>query len=229
MTYAYLRVSKTDQSEHRQIDNLLAHYPNLKKVNVFCDKITGTTTFDNRVNYVKLKKKLKHGDEIVIHELDRFGRTKEEIKKELQWLHDNGIVLRVMNIPTTLDIYPSGQEWIGDMVNNILLEVYSTFAEQERENISRRTKEGLAAARARGRYGGRPKKNKEDIEIALKMYREGFFTSQIEKATNMSRSSFYHYLAVYVRKLLSSGKSIEEVILITGCTEEFVLSKIKNQ
>ena len=84
------------------------------------------------------------GDEILVEELDRFGRNKAEIKAELEWFKEHGVIVRVFDVPTTLIDF-HGQEWIGEMVNNILIEVMGAMAEQERKKIRKRQAEGIAA------------------------------------------------------------------------------------
>lgn len=84
------------------------------------------------------------GDEILVEELDRFGRNKAEIKAELEWFKEHGIIVRVFDVPTTLMDF-HGQDWIGEMVNNILIEVMGAMAEQERKKIRKRQAEGIAA------------------------------------------------------------------------------------
>ena len=92
-----------------------------------------------------MKESLEPGDEVVVHSLDRLGRNKEMIKEELAWFKEHGIVVRILDVPTTLIEYPPGQEWVMEMVNNILIEVLGAFAEQERENIRKRQREGIDA------------------------------------------------------------------------------------
>ena len=92
-----------------------------------------------------MKSTVVRGDEIIVKELDRLGRNKELIKEELKWFRDHGVIVRVLDLPTTLMDFPIGQEWVFDMVNNILIEVLSAMAEQERDKINRRIKEGISA------------------------------------------------------------------------------------
>ena len=79
-----------------------------------------------------------------------------DIKNELQYFKDNGIRLKVIDLPTTMMELPEGQEWVFEMVNNILIEVLGTIAEQERTTIRQRQAEGIAAAKAKGKKLGRP-------------------------------------------------------------------------
>ena len=157
MKYAYIRVSTKDQHLDRQIEAIKEYRPD----EVFADKMSGKD-FD-RPEYHRLKSVIQRGDEIIVKELDRLGRNKEAVKEELKWFKDHGIIVRVLEIPTTMIEFP-GQEWITEMVNNILVEVIAAFAEQERKKIRQRQKEGIACARERGVKFGRPEK---DVECVL--------------------------------------------------------------
>lgn len=117
----------------------------------------------DRPEYHRLKSIIRRGDEIIVKELDRLGRNKDAVKEELKWFKDNGVIVRVLDIPTTMIELP-GQEWIAEMVNNILIEVIAAVAEQERKKIRQRQKEGIACARERGVKFGRPEK---DVECVL--------------------------------------------------------------
>ena len=142
MIYAYIRVSTKDQNLQRQINAVKEYRPELLDKNIYSDKQSGKN-FD-RAEYSKLKAVLREGDELIVKELDRLGRNKDEIKKELSWFKERKIIVRILNVPTTLIDY-QGQEWIFDMVNNILIEVMGAIAEEEREKILVRQKEGIAA------------------------------------------------------------------------------------
>ena len=156
MRYAYIRVSTKEQHLDRQIEAIKEYWPD----EVFADKLSGKN-FD-RPEYHRLKSLIR-GDEIIVKELDRLGRNKDAVKEELKWFKDNGVIVRVLDIPTTMIELP-GQEWIAEMVNNILIEVIAAVAEQERKKIRQRQKEGIACARERGVKFGRPEK---DVECVL--------------------------------------------------------------
>lgn len=138
--YFYGRVSSKDQNLDRQLESA-KNYKDIDRV--FVDKQTGKNF--NRKEYQEMKSILVRGDEVIIHALDRLGRNKDGIKEELAWFKDHGIIVRILNVPTTLIEYPAGQEWVMDMVNNILVEVLGAMAEQERENIEKRQREGIDA------------------------------------------------------------------------------------
>lgn len=141
MIYFYARVSTKEQNLARQLESAKSYKEGIDKI--FCDKVSGKSF--KRPEYEKLKSTVVRGDEVIVKELDRLGRNKELMKEELKWFREQGVIVRVLDLPTTLMEFPIGQEWVFDMVNNILIEVLSTMAEQEKDKINRRIKEGIAA------------------------------------------------------------------------------------
>ena len=141
MIYFYARVSTKEQNLARQLESAKNYKASIDEI--FCDKVSGKSF--KRPEYERLKNTVVKGDEIIVKELDRLGRNKELIKEELKWFREQGVMVRVLDLPTTLMEFPTGQEWVFDMVNNILIEVLSAMAEQERDKINRRIKEGIEA------------------------------------------------------------------------------------
>ena len=139
MIYFYARVSTKDQNLARQLETAKT-YKNIDRV--FCDKQTGKN-FD-RPEYQKLKAIVQPGDEVIVQEMDRLGRNKEATKNEIKWFKEQGVILRILDLPTTLIDF-NGQEWIAEMINNMLIEVLTTLAEQEYKKIEKRRKDGVAA------------------------------------------------------------------------------------
>lgn len=139
--YFSARVSSKDQNLARQIAE--AEKFGIPAKNVFCDKITGRKK--DRPEYDRMKSLLVKGDEVYFKELDRVGRDKALIKEELEWFKERGVLVRVMDVPTTLIEFPAGQEWVMEMVNNILIEVLGTIAEQEWKKTKQRQREGIDA------------------------------------------------------------------------------------
>lgn len=140
----YIRVSTNGQNLARQKAALMDYLP--EDMIVF-DKKSGKDF--EREGYSSLKNgigKLVEGDELYITSLDRLGRNKEETLKELQYYKNNGIRIKILDIPTTMvDIGETeSQTWIIEMINNILIEVLTSLAEQERVNIKDRQAQGLA-------------------------------------------------------------------------------------
>ena len=141
MRYFLARVSSKEQSLARQLKIARDRF-DIPDENVFCDKMTGSS-FD-RPQYKRLKETVKAGDEVIVKEFDRFGRDKDEMKRELQWFKEKGVIVRILDIPTTLIDFQD-QTWVLEMVNNILIEVLGAVAEQERKKTKQRQAEGIAA------------------------------------------------------------------------------------
>lgn len=140
--YFYARVSTKKQNLDRQLKAAREHY-DIPDDCIFKDKQSGKNM--DRDDYQRMKSILEPGDEVIVLSLDRLGRKKEELKAELAWFKEHGVIVRILNIPTTLMEIPEGQEWLMDMVNNIIIEVLGAVAEQEREMMLERQAEGIDA------------------------------------------------------------------------------------
>ena len=199
MIYFYARVSSKDQNLARQLETAKA-YKNIDEV--FCDKQSGKNF--ERKEYQKLKGIVVTGDEVIIKELDRLGRNKEGIKEEIKWFKEQGVILRILDVPTTLIDF-KGQDWIGDMVNNILIEVMGAMAQQEREKTEKRREEGIAAmpivngkrvSTKTGNEYGRPTiKLNDGFEKFLKKQKDGELTvAECCEQLGISRATWYNRL-----------------------------------
>ena len=189
-TYYYSRVSSKEQNPDRQIAAFKALGATDR--DIITDKESGKDL--ERPGYQALKNViLRRGDTLVIKSLDRLSRNKSDIKNELQYFKDNGIRLKVMDLPTTMMDLPREQEWVFEMVNNILIEVLGTIAEQERATIKTRQAEGIAAAKAKGRKLGRPSISYPDNwNEAYASWKAGEITAKAAmEQTGIKRTSFY--------------------------------------
>ena len=189
-TYYYARVSSKEQNLDRQ----LAAFKALGATDrdIITDKESGKNL--ERTGYQALKNAmLRRGDTLVVKSLDRLSRNKTDIKNELQFFKDNGIRLKVIDLPTTMTDLPKGQEWVFDMVNNILIEVLGTIAEQERETIRKRQAEGIEAAKGRGQKLGRPALQFPDNwDSVYTSWKSGAITAKTAmEQTGTKRTSFY--------------------------------------
>ena len=151
--YAYARVSSKEQNLDRQV--MALHKYGIEDRNIIQEKASGKDF--NRPNYAVLRNALlREGDSLIITSLDRLSRNKADIKAELEYYRLHKIRVKMLDLPTTLVDLPDGQNWVFDMVNNVLLEVLASLAEQERRTIRQRQSEGIAAAKAQGKRFGRP-------------------------------------------------------------------------
>ena len=139
--YFSARVSSKDQNLARQIAEAKKY--GVPEENIFCDKITGRKK--DRPEYDRMKSLLQKGDEVYFKELDRIGRAKHLIKEELEWFKEKGVIVRIFDVPTTLMEVPKGQEWVFEMIHNVLIEVLASIAEQEWAKTKQRREEGIAA------------------------------------------------------------------------------------
>ena len=145
--FGYARVSTKEQNLDRQYIALAEQ--GIEERNIIVEKESGKDL--DRKGYQLLKSGLlRRGDTLIIKSLDRLSRNKADIKKELEYFKNEGIRLKVLDLPTTMMELPEGQEWVFEMVNNILIEVLGTIAEQERASIKQRQAEGIAAAKVKG-------------------------------------------------------------------------------
>lgn len=199
--FGYARVSSKEQNLDRQIMALKNYVP---EANILVDKASGKNL--ERESYQALKGPLglRTGDVLYITSLDRLSRNKSDIKQELQWFQKKGVRLKILDLPTSLIEIPKGQAWILEMIQNILIEVLASIAEQERLMIRKRQREGLDAAKAKGKHLGRPKlqipDNFDEVYISWK---SGEFTAKAaQKALGLSSTSFY--------KLVKQKESVQK-------------------
>ena len=194
-TFYYARVSSREQNLDRQIEAFKKLGADEREI--ICDKESGKNL--NRAGYQALKNAmLRSGDTLIVKSLDRLSRNKNDIKNELQYFKDNNIRLKVIDLPTTMMSLPEGQEWVFDMVNNILIEVLGTIAEQERQTIRKRQQEGIEAAKAKGKHLGRPKAIKPDnYDDIISCWRSGEITARQAMAMlGVSKSVFYRWVSL---------------------------------
>ena len=173
--YGYARVSTKEQHLDRQLKALLDF--GIEERDIVTDKSSGMSM--DREGYQMLKTRLlRDGDTLVIKSLDRLSRNKGYIKAELEYFKQRHIRVMVLDLPTTLVELPEGQEWVFEMINNILIEVLASIAEQERLTTRQRQEEGIAVAKEQGKHLGRPKAEfPSDWEETYKSWKQGELTA----------------------------------------------------
>ena len=192
-TYYYARVSTTGQNLDRQLEAFKSLGANER--DIITDKESGKDL--DRTGYQALKNTiLRPGDTRVIKSLDRLSRNKLDIRNELQYFKDNSIKVKIIDLPTTMMELPEEQSWVFDMVNSILIEVLGTIAEQERLTIRKRQAEGIAIAKAKGKYLGRPKLKRPPNwnEVVLRWQLGELKSVDAMKELGLPKSSFYKLL-----------------------------------
>ena len=153
-SFAYARVSSRDQNLARQLESLKQYVPDDR--DIFVDKQSGKNT--DRPGLQLLLHLLRSGDTLYLHSLDRLGRNKEDIKNILRELKEKKVIVRILDLPTSM--VTTDDEVTGatmEMVNNLLIEVLGYVAEMERRNIRKRQEEGIEIAKEKGIKFGRKK------------------------------------------------------------------------
>src|SRR5690625_173379 len=190
MLIGYARVSSTTQNVTRQIKEL-------KEVGcetIFQEKQSGKN-FRDRPVYRQMRKKLRFGDVLVVHDLSRFGRNKQEIKDEWESLIKDDIDIVVLNMPILDTRQYKELEGIGQLVSEIVLSLLSWMVDEERERIRSAQREGIEIAKKQGKYLGRKPtyhakatgKNKLIYETIVEGLRNNTSIMDIHRKTGVSR------------------------------------------
>ena len=186
--FGYVRVSSKDQNEDRQI--IAMEEFGVPPKNMVCEKLSGKDF--NRPGYRKLIRKMRAGDILVIKSIDRLGRNYEEILQQWRILtKEKGVDIVVLDMPL-LDTR-RGKDLMGTFLSDIVLQVLSFVAENERTNIKQRQAEGIAAAKAQGiKFGRPPLPLPDNFYEVHKAWRSKKITlKQAAEACNMPVGTFY--------------------------------------
>lgn len=186
----YIRVSTKEQKLDRQREEMIKL--GIPEKYIYEDKESGQD-FD-RVGYLYMKKALEPGDTIVIKELDRIGRNQQELKNEWEYFRNNDINVRVLNMPAlNIDYNDESLKPILKMVNNIIFEIMSWKAEDERKTIRARQAEGIAIAKKNNVKFGRPKVEVTDVFMSeYKKWKNGEQTAaDTMRHSNIKKTTFY--------------------------------------
>ena len=211
--YGYIRVSSTDQNEARQLDAM--YEVGVPEKNIYSDKQYGKDF--ERPQFKKLVKKLQPGDLLYILSIDRLGRNYEEIQKQWRFLtKETGVDICVIDMPL-LDT-GNGKDLMGTFIADLVLQILSFVAQNERENNKKRQAEGIAAAKARGVPFGRSTAAAPDdfAKIVKAWEKKQLSIAEVLEQCNMSDYTFYRHLREH--RLLNTAKKANdchEVYLVT--------------
>lgn len=194
MVYGYVRVSAKDQNEDRQI--IAMREVGVSEKNIYMDKQSGKDF--KRKQYKRLVRKMKKDDLFNKKSIDRLGRNYEEIIKQWRYLtKEKRIDIIVLDMPL-LDTR-RGKDLMGTFLSDIVLQVLSFVAENERSNIRQRQAEGIAAAKARGvKFGRPPKPLPENFHTIYQRWRNGKITgTKAAEECNMPITTFRYKADIY--------------------------------
>ena len=180
MKFGYARCSTLDQNLDWQIDALMKEGCD----RIFQEKFTGTRKV--RPELLRMLDMLREGDTVIICELTRLSRSVKDLFDLVEQVEKAGANIKSLKEPWLDTTTPQGR---------LLFSIFSGVSQFERELIRERTMEGLASARARGRMGGRPGKDKKIVEQALTLYdSKAYSVDEISKTTGISRATLYKYV-----------------------------------
>lgn len=181
MIYGYARVSTVDQNLDRQKDALITY--GIDKM--YCEKISGTKK--SRPELDTMLSDLEEGDTIVIESLSRLGRSVKNLAELMELFNAKNV--RLISLKETIDTTSS--------TGKLLFAILSSLAQFERDVLVERTNEGLKAARARGRVGGRPKTDETVVKKAVALYNtKQYSIKEITDLTGVSKSTLYRSIKV---------------------------------
>ena len=198
--YGYIRVSTREQNEDRQL--IALREIGVPEKNIYLDKQSGKDF--NRPQYKKLLRKLKKDDLLYIKSIDRLGRNYEEILEQWRLLtKEKGVDIIVLDMPL-LDTR-RGKDLMGTFLSDIVLQVLSFVAENERTNIRQRQAEGIAAAKAKGvKFGRPPKPLPDNFHNTYQRWKQGEITATAAaKECGMPLASFRYRAEIYENTTIS--------------------------
>ncbi|MEH7480247.1 recombinase family protein [Neobacillus drentensis] len=201
--YGYIRVSTKEQNLDRQLSALLPYLSLDKNGNsyLYQDKASGKDM--EREGFQEMLRSIREGDTLYIKSIDRLGRNKQQIKEYLEYFKKEGIRVKIIDLPTTMQDVSEGQEWVIDMINNIIIEVYSSIAQQERETLLQRQSEGILEAKKKGKHLGRPvlELPKEWTKL-YKQWKDGKIKAvEFMDLVDMKKATFYKKVKEYEESL----------------------------
>ncbi|MCU7713080.1 recombinase family protein [Priestia megaterium] len=196
--FGYIRVSSRDQNEGRQLQ--LMQEVGISPRDIFIDKQSGKNF--NREQYQLLKRMIRKGDILYIHSLDRFGRNKEEILQEwnaiTKEIEADIVVLDMPLLDTT-----QYKDSLGTFIADLVLQILSWMAQEERDRIRKRQREGIDVALTKGISFGRPKAqvSEEFIEAYNRWKQKEITAVQAMKEANVKKTTFYKLVKQYENKI----------------------------
>ena len=219
VTLGYVRVSTEEQCLDRQISAIKKFRPEIRDCNIFHDEETGKTFTRDGLLAMKaiiLNLKQNFGDDIIIEvifkEVDRIGRVHDGILDEIKWLKEQGIVIRILEVPTTLIDVDENNKWILEILNGFIIDFLACQAQKENEKREQRQREAYAELKRKGVKMGRP-----EIKIDKFMFKavagqavQGVIShSEAMRRLNIKRNTYYKHLSLmfpdYEKKQMIGG------------------------
>ena len=210
--YGYMRVSSKDQNEDRQLIALEAL--SIPRNQIYMDKQSGKDF--ERPAYKRLLRRLRPGDRLYVKSIDRMGRNYRDIMDQWRIItKELGVDITILDMPL-LDT-TNCKDLLGTFISDIVLQLLSFVAENERDNIRKRQAEGIAAAKARGvRFGQPTKPLPPDFPQLLERYNRGELTiAQLAQSCNLAVSTMYARVKKDREECENIQKTVENTLLLS--------------
>jgi DNA invertase Pin-like site-specific DNA recombinase len=213
MIFGYMRISTKDKQTTERQEITLSQYAETNGFTfdeLISEKISGTVKVNNRIEYGKLKDKMRSEDILVVSDLDRLGRDADDVIRELKELKAIGIKVVALDMPYMNEWNRVADSSMYNMVIDIVITIKAHMAQQEREKIISRINQGLAVAKEKGKKLGRPKVELPDNFIKeYKRFKDGKFgdmtATGFAKMLGIGRATLYKYIDIYQQDKLKKG------------------------
>lgn len=203
--FAYIRASSNVKIFSKQLETIRPYISDEKYI--YTDK--ACIKDEERIGFQNMLKIIESGDVLYVQSIKCLGRNKSQIKRYLEYFKKEGIRIKILDLPTTLIEVTTEDEWIIEIINDILIEIYTSMSKHERESIFEEQSKGIATAKVNGKHLGRPK-----IELPVewdKLYKEwktGTITAtEFMNNIGMKKATFYNKVKEYESKDNKSSES----------------------
>lgn len=203
--YGYIRVSTREQNIERQLISL--RDAGIADKNIFIDKQSGRNF--QRPAYARMMKRIREGDLLIVKSIDRLGRNYQEIMEQWRIItKEKKADIRILDMPL-LDTTKT-KDLLGTFISDVILQLLSFVAENERDNIRQRQAEGIAAAKARGVRFGKPMIPMPDNfpELYVRWEVNDISINELARLCNMGRSTMYKRIGEYREHLCQESQAL---------------------
>ncbi|KWU61003.1 recombinase family protein [Priestia megaterium] len=193
--FGYIRIFKKEKNFDTQIENLKLYV--IDEKNIYSDK--ASVRHIEREGFQNLLRVIRKGDTLYLNSVDHLGRTKQQIGDYLKQLDERGVRVKIISLSTTIKSSVESEERVLEIINSVIIKIYTLMAQQQKETMKQRQLEGIAAAKAKGIHIGRPvlELPNEWGEIYKEWKGGKVKTKTFIDKMNMKKSTFYKKVKEY--------------------------------
>ncbi|MEH7093068.1 recombinase family protein [Priestia megaterium] len=193
--FGYIRIFKKEKNFDTQIENLKLYV--IDEKNIYSDK--ASVRHIEREGFQNLLRVIRKGDTLYLNSVDHLGRTKQQIGDYLKQLDERGVRVKIISLSNTIKSSVESEERVLEIINSVIIKIYTLMAQQQKETMKQRQLEGIAAAKAKGIHIGRPvlELPNEWGEIYKEWKGGKVKTKTFIDKMNMKKSTFYKKVKEY--------------------------------